>query len=454
MYFFYSLLLTLGFVALLPRFAIDAMRSGKYVTGLRQRLGQLPAINSTGKQVIWLHCVSVGETQAARSLVRALRTEFPNHCLVVSTTTVTGQQVARKIFANDAAIVFYFPIDLAWVVRRVLRALKPSAVLIMETELWPRLLRECRARAIPVALLNGRISGTSFRRYKLIRRFMRRVLNDLTIALMQSEKDAARIRELGLPEERIALPGNLKFDSAETEIDERVTADIGRRFGFDGTQSLIVAASTHAPEERIAIGALQQMKHSDQSSRTRLLIAPRHPERFREVGYLLEGSGLTWSRRSGEPGEHDITCDVVLLDTVGELRSVYPLAQIVFVGGSIGAHGGHNVLEPAATGACVITGPHTENFAAVTKSLLDEEALIQLPEPSPSDAPTQLASVFTNLFSDQARRREMGLRAREACRKNAGATERTMQMLSRILSRTTIVDPSLPLSALSVTAAK
>jgi 3-deoxy-D-manno-octulosonic-acid transferase len=267
-YFFYSLLLTLGFIALLPRFAIDAMRSGKYVTGLRQRLGELPAINRSGKQVIWLHCVSVGETQAARSLVRALRARFPNHCLVVSTTTVTGQQVARKIFANDAALVFYFPIDLAWVVRRVLRTVQPAAVLIMETELWPRLLRECRARAIPVALLNGRISETSFRRYRMIRPFMRRTLEGLTIALMQSEKYAARIRELGLPGNRIALPGNLKFDSAETAIDERLTAELRGRFGFDGTRPLIVAASTHAPEERITIEALKQM-NPDQSSRAR-----------------------------------------------------------------------------------------------------------------------------------------------------------------------------------------
>jgi len=452
MYLLYSLLLTLGFIALLPRFAIDAMRSGKYVTGLRQRLGKLPAINRTGKQVIWLHCVSVGETQAARSLVRALRTEFPNHCLVVSTTTVTGQQVARKIYANDAALVFYFPIDLAEVVRRVLRAVQPSAVLIMETELWPRLLRECRARQIPVALLNGRISGASFSRYKLIRPFMRRVLNDLTIALMQSEKDAARIRELGMPAERMALPGNLKFDSAETAIDERVTAELRSRFGFDGTRPLIVAASTHAPEERITIEALKQI-NANQSSPARLLIAPRHPERFGEVASLLESAGLTWSRRSVEPHEHDRSCDVVLLDTVGELRAVYPLAQIVFVGGSIGAHGGHNMLEPAATGACVITGSHTENFAGITKALLDKEALIQLPEAS-ADAPTQLASVFNELFSDEARRREMGMRAREVCRQNAGATERTMQMLSPILSRTTVVDPALPLPTLSVTAAK
>ncbi len=453
MYLLYSLLLALGFIAMLPRFAIDAMRSGKYVTGLRQRLGKLPAINRTGQEVIWLHCVSVGETQAAQSLARALRTEFPDHCLVVSTTTVTGQQVARKIFANDAALVFYFPIDLAWVVRRVLRAMQPSAVLIMETELWPRLLRECRARAIPVALLNGRISETSFRRYQLIRPFIRRMLEGLTIALMQSEKDAARIRELGLPGERIALPGNLKFDSAETAIDERVTTELRRRFGFDGTRPLIVAASTHAPEERVTIEALKQVS-SNQSRRTRLLIAPRHPERFGEVASLLDDSGLAWSRRSFEPSQHDKSCDVILLDTVGELRAVYPLAQIVFVGGSIAPHGGHNMLEPAATGACVITGPDTENFAAITKALLDEKALIQVPEATATDAPTQLASVFNELLSDEARRGEMGRRAREVCLQNAGATERTIKMLSPMLSRTNALDPSIPLSAISVTTAK
>jgi len=452
-YFFYSLLLTLGFIALLPRFAIDAMRSGKYVTGLRQRLGQLPTLDRTGKQVIWLHCVSVGETQAAQSLVRALRTEFPGHCLVVSTTTVTGQQVARKIFANDTALVFYFPIDLAWVVRRVLRSVQPSAVLIMETELWPRLLRECRARAIPVALLNGRISETSYRRYQLIRPFMRRMLNDVTMALMQSEKDAVRICDLGLPRERIALPGNLKFDSAEAAIDDRATAELRERFGFDPTGPLIVAASTHAPEERIAVAALKQI-NSDQGRRTRLLIAPRHPERFGEVASLLEDSGLTWSRRSAARNAHDLGCDVVLLDTVGELRAIYPLAQIVFVGGSIAPHGGHNMLEPAATSACVITGPHTENFAAITKALLDEGALIQLPEASPYETPTQLASVISELISDEARRGEMGRRAREVCRQNAGATQRTMKMLSPILSQTTTDDPSIPFSALSVTAAK
>src|ERR1041385_1370517 len=214
MYLLYSLLLALGLVILLPRFAVDAFRAGKYVTGLRERLGRVTLENDRARPLIWLHCVSVGETEAARPLVKALSERFPLYRLAVSTTTVTGQQVARQAFP-DAATIFYFPLDLTWIVRRVLTILRPSAVLIMETELWPNLLRECRRQSIPVALLNGRISQNSFRRYLWIRGFMRRVLGDLSVAIMQSEPDADRIRHLGLPADRLLMHGSLKFDSAK-----------------------------------------------------------------------------------------------------------------------------------------------------------------------------------------------------------------------------------------------
>jgi 3-deoxy-D-manno-octulosonic-acid transferase len=454
MYLLYSLLLTVGFLLLMPRFAIDALRSRKYVTGLRQRLGKLPAVAANDRLLIWLHCVSVGETEAARPLVRDLLDRFPSYRLVISTTTVTGQRVARNAFGREAVAVFYFPIDWAWTVRKVLRILQPAAVLIMETELWPNLLRECRRRSIPVVLVNGRISDTSFRRYKLIRPFMRRVLNDLAMALVQSEQDAARICQLGLLNGRVLIPGNLKFDSAETAIDEGLTADIRRRFGFDGTRSLLVAASTHDPEERVALEAFRQVKDSQPGSRARLLIAPRHPERFSEVVSLLQSSRVTWTRRSNQPAPDDATCEVVLLDTIGELRSVYPLADIVFVGGSIAPHGGHNVLEPAVLGVCVVTGAHTQNFAAVTKSLLDEHALVQLPALSIAESSTELASVLIRLLSDEARRHEIGERALAVCKRNRGATERTLQTIAGILAAPTTADDSLPFSTLRATAAK
>src|SRR5688572_17077885 len=389
MYFIYSLLLTLGFIILLPRFALDALRNGKYVTGLRQRLGNLPAINSKGKPVIWLHCVSVGEAQAAQSLVREISHRFPELTLVISTTTVTGQHVAGELFRDQAAAVFYFPIDWAWTIRRVLNKVQPAAILVMETELWPRMFREAGKRDIPVALLNGRISGKSFGRYKLVRPFIRRVLNDLTLAAMQTEQDAARIEELGMPENRISIAGNLKFDSASTTSDFDLGSEIRNRFAFHDDRPLMVAASTHDPEERVVIDAFRSVRQAH--SGARLLIAPRHPERFAEVASLLSNSGFSSVRRSAPPSVADAGADVVLLDSIGELRAVYQLADVALVGGSIAPHGGHSIIEPGAQGVCTVTGPHTQNFAAVTQALLEEEALIQLRETD--DPAAELARV-------------------------------------------------------------
>lgn len=454
MYLLYSLLLTVGFLALLPWFAIDAFRTRKYITGLGQRLGKLPEIAHAGGPLIWLHCVSVGETEAARPLVRALLDKFPSHRLVISTTTVTGQKIAKEAFGHDAAAVFYFPIDWAWTVRRVLRTLQPAVVLIMETELWPHLMRECRRRAIPVALINGRISIKSFGRYKMIRPFIRGVLDDFSIALMQSEHDAARILELGMSAERILMPGNLKFDSAESSIDESLTANLRERFGFGQGALLIVAASTHDPEEQVVIDAFKQIKNSKSRYQTRLLIAPRHPERFAEVASLLHASGLTWSRRSAAAQAEDRQSEVVLLDTIGELRAIYPLADIAFVGGSIAEHGGHNVLEPAARGVCVVTGAHTHNFAAITRAMLNEEAIVQLPKIAASETSVELGKTFHELLSNDSLRRDIGHRASVVCNRNRGATEQTLQTIASLLEERKTAGESIPFPELSVTTAK
>jgi 3-deoxy-D-manno-octulosonic-acid transferase len=376
---------------------------------------------------------------------------FPSHRLVISTTTVTGQQIAKAAFGREAAAVFYFPIDWAWTVRRVLRALQPAAVLIMETELWPHLLRECHRRAIPVALINGRISVTSFGRYLMIRPFIRGVLDHFSIALMQSEQDAAHIRELGMPAEKVLMPGNLKFDSAESSIDESVTANIRERFAFDPHARLIVAASTHDPEEQVVIDAFKQIKFSQPPYHPRLVIAPRHPERFGEVASLLQASGLTWSRRSAAAQAHDRECEVVLLDTIGELRSIYPLADVAFVGGSIAPHGGHNVLEPAARSVCVVTGPHTYNFAAITRAMLSEDAMVQLPKTASS---AELGKTLHDLLSNDSLRREMGRKASQVCDRNRGATEQTLQTIAGLLEAPKIAGESISYPELSVTAAK
>lgn len=450
MYLLYSLLLTLGFVLLLPRFALDALRQGKYITGLRQRLGNIPALNTNGRRVVWLHCVSVGEAQAAQSLVRQLKEALPNVSLVVSTTTVTGQRLARTIFREQAAAVFYFPIDWAWTVRRVLRRLNPAAILIMETELWPNLFRIARKRNIPVAVLNGRISDKSFGRYKKVRSFIARVLNDLTVAAMQSDQDASRIRELGLNDDRVVVTGNVKFDNAESVADEKLTNTIRDRFAFGDGRPLLVAASTHDPEEGIVIEAFRKVRALH--NQTRLLIAPRHPERFREVASLLANSEFSIALRSAAPNSNDALADMVLLDSIGELGAVYRLADIAFVGGSIAEHGGHNLIEPAAHGVCTITGPHTSNFAAITKALLAEGALVQLD--NANEPAAELAQAITQLLSDEARRLHIGERAQTVCESNRGATNRTLNLLIPILSAAQPSDRNTRLSTIQTVTAK
>src|SRR5687768_18162585 len=230
MYLAYSLLLSLGLLVLIPHFLFQALAHGKYIAGLRQRLGSVPAVG--GKPVIWLHCVSVGETQAARPLAQRLKREFPHHALVVSTITLTGQSLARDVFKTQAESVFYFPFDWRWSVRRALRTINPSAVLLMETELWPNFLRECKSREIPVALVNGRISRQSFRRYSLIKSFLRRVLESVNVAVMQSETDAQRLQDLGMHPDRIRTAGNLKFDAGAVLTTGEKTSEIRERFGL------------------------------------------------------------------------------------------------------------------------------------------------------------------------------------------------------------------------------
>ena len=457
MYFLYSVLLTLGVGALLPRFIFDAVRHGKYAAGLRERMGWLPPFDAPeGGSVIWLHCVSVGETQAARPLALALLAEFPSHTLVVSTTTLTGQRVARDIFGSTAALVCYFPFDWAWSVRRALRAIRPSLVLVMETELWPRFLRECRARRVPVTLVNGRISEKSFRRYKRLKSFIRRVVGDLSLAIMQTAADAERIRALGLVPERIRVAGNIKFDAETAPGEQALTSQLRARFSFADGRPLVVAASTHAPEERLLLEAFKRLGGVPKGAAgtsvdcagerpadgqptggrsPRLLVAPRHPERFTEVASLIEATGLDWARRSAPPREADRRADVVLLDSIGELRALYPLAEIVFVGGSVAPTGGHNVLEPASAARCIITGAHTSNFMAIVEAFLERDALIQLPALAESEAPEALADVFRDFLSDDERRQTMGERARAALDENRGATARTVAMLAPLFKQ-------------------
>jgi 3-deoxy-D-manno-octulosonic-acid transferase len=429
MYLAYSLLLSLGLLLLSPYFLFQALAHRKYITGLRERLGSLPKLDR--QPVVWLHCVSVGETQAARPLVERIRKELPHHALVVSTVTLTGQKLARDLFREQAARVVYFPFDWRWSVRRALNALSPSVVVVMETELWPNFLRECKAREIPVALVNGRISRKSFGRYLKIRFFLRHVLDCLSIAVMQSEQDAERILQLGMTKERVFSAGNLKFE-AVGNTDQKT--DFKNRFGLQSDVPLVLAASTHAPEEKIVLESLRKLRESQPG--VRLMIAPRHPERFNEVAELIGASGLSWARRTDAPASTDTTATVILLDTIGELPSTYSYASVVFVGGSIVDRGGHNVLEPAAHGVAVVTGAHTDNFHAIVALLNEAKAILQLGPVEGGEAVVALAEALRRLLVNEEWRRELGDRAKQLIAANQGAVEKTMKLIAPLFAQT------------------
>jgi 3-deoxy-D-manno-octulosonic-acid transferase len=430
MFLLYSILLVIAFIFLLPRFIYDALTKGKYAANFRARLGRIPKFEPQGKKIIWLHCVSVGEAQAARPLASELLKSFPDYALVVSTTTITGQKIAHEVFQSEATAIFYFPFDFAFAVRRALDQVKPSLVLIMETELWPRFLRECKERKIPTAIVNGRLSEKSLRGYRLFKPFIKRVVNNLSLALMQTEADAKRMRSLGIAREKVHVTGNIKFDAQENTTEQQLSENFRSRFGFDGSHPLIVAASTHAPEESLVLEAFKRIRSS---TRARLLIAPRHPERFNEVVSLISSSGLTWTRRADEPKETDVARDVILLDSIGELRAIYPLAQIVFVGGSLVPKGGHNVLEPAAAGVCVITGAHTSNFAAIVRDFVAANALDQLPRVPEDEAANELSVVLNRLLTDNEQRNRLAKNAKEVFEKNRGATRKTIEKIDSLI---------------------
>ena len=429
MYLVYSLLLGLGFLIMLPKFMLDAWRHGKYISGLKERLGFLTQESANARLVIWLHCVSVGEVQAARPLFAALRRELPEYAIAVSTVTVTGQQLAQEVFKGEAARVFYFPVDWRWTVKRTLDIINPSLVLLMETELWPNFLRECKDRRIASAVVNGRLSAKSFSRYKLIRQFISRVVNCLDLAVMQTDADAERILRLGLSGDRVSVCGNMKFDAETTAFINPSTADFAKHFGIS-TAPVLLAASTHEPEEKIILEVFRRLR-GGKSRDVRLIIAPRHPERFNSVAALLEASEYSWSRRSNANHNGNVGADIILLDSIGELKSLFPVASVVFVGGSLAPIGGHNILEPAAAGACIVTGPHTWNFEAIIKAFNAENAIVQIE--TTDDAEARLVEVIGELLAAPQQRQALVERAQRLIAENRGATSRTMTLLKTLL---------------------
>ena len=434
MFLIYSIVYTIAFIVLLPRFLFDAVFNGKYAAGFKQRLGFLSKFDSGGKKVIWLHCVSVGEANAARPLAIKIKEDFPETSLVISTTTRTGQKLAQTAFADVADLIFYFPFDWRSTVRRALRRVKPSVVLLMETEIWFNFIRESYKSGARVVMVNGRLSEKSFKRYGYIKKFMRRVLGYFDLALMQENADATRLMSLGIRASKVRVTGNLKFDHDLDEHETILTGVLRERFGIGTDSPLIIAASTHSPEEQWLLDAFKEVWKSSTENLPRLMIAPRHPERFDEVAEIIKKTGFAWVRRSEPESSGDRSADVILLDSIGELRAAYPLAEIVFVGGSLIPHGGQSIFEPAAAGKAIITGPHTANFDAAVKEFLDKDALIQQPLVADKEIAPKLVEAFNNFLSDAGKRSLLGSQALSVMKHNSGAASRTLEYLSPFLT--------------------
>jgi len=435
MYLLYSVLMVAWGVLLIPALLLRAWRHKKYLPGLRQRFGRLPgSLRWDGRPTVWIHTCSVGETLSAQPLVHGLHQRFPEARFAFSTITATGQAIARERFARyGEGSTFFFPVDLAWVARRVLDWIRPSMLLILDTEIWPNVLHQARKRGIPVLLINGRISAKSFPRYRLARRLLRFVFRDYSLLLMRSEEDAERIRAMGAPADRVFVTGNIKYDRdlVEKEVSEAQSRSLAEALGLnDSEASLIVAGSTHQGEEAILLEVLRNVRRIPGLEQTRLLLVPRHPERFDAVAQLAAAFGFSVRRRTA-PGNGN-PAQVLLLDTIGELATAYRFATVAFVGGTLIPHGGQNILEPAVYAKPIVIGPCMENFTQIIDEFRALGAVRQI-HATDADKPaqiTQLTETFTELLQDAAARDKLGKAAFSIFERNRGAVALTLQKIA------------------------
>lgn len=402
--------------------------SGRYRDGLAQRLGAVPQGLREfvrQRQTIWVHAVSVGEVIAATRLIELLDSIDPNLPVVISTTTRTGQTLAQERFGglpSSGGRVFYYPLDFAWIVRRYLRVLKPRMLVLMESELWPRMLVETHRANIPVVVVNGRVSDRSLPRYRALRRLWRPFLETLTLVLAQSEQDKQRFSDIGVPQEKVEIAGNLKYD-VRTAGESKITQEL-RAHLPTGTR-IIVAGSTLAGEESYLLHAFRELL--TQFPQLVLILAPRHPERFQAAEEAVQEAQLPCIRRSSWTSQPIAPGSVFLLDSIGELASIYSLATIAFVGGSLIPAGGHNPLEPAQFAVPIVMGPYAENFRGIVAVLLAQEAIRVTP-------PERLTSVVGELLASPLSP-EMGLRAHQVFQENAGASEHCFAAIVKILAQ-------------------
>ncbi len=422
MYSIYTALLAAGLLVSLPYWLMQRFRHGKYRAGLSERLGRIPRrlIAQPARPAIWIHAVSVGEVLAVNGLVMELTQRFSQHRVVISTTTDTGQKLARARFGAEN--VFYFPLDFAFAIRPYLRLLQPKLIVIAETEFWPNFLRLAHASGARIAVVNARISDRSSSGYLRFRHLLARVLQQVDLFLTQTSGDARRLEEIGAPADRIHVTGNLKFDVPAPPAPP-IIASLRAAFEQANTSPVIVCGSTVDGEEPMLLQAFVNVLASH--PRAAMILAPRHPERFGEVAKLLEQLGIRFWRRSLWSGD-SIFGGVLLIDTIGELAALYALADIAFVGGSLVPRGGHNIIEPALHCVPIVVGNHTENFRDIVSLFQSRDAVRVV-------GPSELPLVLMELISNPGERIALGRRAGETLAAQMGATQRTLQALEKLL---------------------
>lgn len=414
MYIIYNILLILATIILSPVILFKLATAPKYRGGISQKFGRLrkgvlKVIR--GSRPIWVHAVSVGEVMAAHPLIRELKKKYPRRKLILSTVTVTGNYTARQR-VPEADAVFYFPFDYPFIVRRVIRRINPVAVLVAETELWPNFFRQLRKAGIPSAVINGRISPHSYKNYMKFRRFFRQVFSSVDLFCMQSEADAGRIREIGAAPEKVIVTGNLKFDQKMPALQQAPLSIAAGR-------PVITAGSTHRGEETALLDIHGRLK--EKFPGLLLIIAPRHPERFDEVEGIINKAGYECQRRTTLKGA---VKEVLLLDTIGELRSFYAVCDIAFVGGSLVKVGGHNLLEPASMKKPVIFSRYMFNFKEISEALITAGGGIMVKDKE------ELSVQIDRLLSDRGLAKSIGERAFAVIAANSGATRKTIDAVS------------------------
>jgi 3-deoxy-D-manno-octulosonic-acid transferase len=436
MYTLYNIILNLAFVICFPYLLLRAAL-GKH--GVMERMGRLPeekTENLAGKRVIWFHAASVGEVKALSTVIPQVRSGHPEYALVVSTITKTGRKEAERIL-NGVELFLFLPVDLGRFVRRTFKRVKPVALILVETELWPNLIREAKKRGSLVALINGRISNRSFRRYLLVKGLFQQTLSHVDILCMQSEEHKRRMILLGAESNRMRITGNMKFDRLLLISEKDGPAGLRKTMSIPDDSRVLVGGSIREGEEQILIAVLKRLrqKHKNLIS----ILAPRHLDRLKHVERVLSDSGISYIRKTHlveavartnpAAGIFSVSQGVILLDTMGELSRIYSLADVAFVGGSLVPVGGHNVLEPAIYGVPVLFGPYVDHFKEEVKILIESGGGIQVKDEE------QLYLTLSDLLADDDKRKACGESAKEAIRKRTGVAKRTTDLIFSLFEK-------------------